>query len=385
MLVQNLETVDRRFEGFTADESDGSINISGEYVVKVKNIGKAPAPRSTVKVISLSLDAENELIAEKSKSISRMSPGESKEVSFTFSKDIKDSRSTAVRGCEGNAISISSEEAITGLLFIKRLEVSGGVDVSSGECSLEQPELDPVQPGPGPEVPEPEPEPAPQPEPEPDDGDDEQEGNDGDNQQDDTQNEEQTQEDIEIQQLNVNGPAAVMLDTTQEYSLQNPPDNTETYAWDSSASESRTVSENAYSVTFSDVSNEVVGGAAANSDGNIIAQGEKEVVVISPDAENARDNESEISGRRFVPTNETATYSWSDFPDNTIGFAQQVSSSEEFEGNVNSELTSLNRTRVQMEFSSDTSGNFLVAIAALDSNQQVIEQVQMPVTALRLE
>lgn len=377
MLVQNLETVDRRFEGFTANESGGSITISGEYVVKIKNIGKAPAPRSTFKIISLSLDAENELVAEKSKSISRMSPGESKEVSFTFSKDIRDSRSTAVRGCEGNAISISSKEVISGLVYNKSLEVSGGVDVNSGECSLEQLELDPVEP-----VPEPEPE------PQPGNGgneQDNQENTNGDNQQDDTQNEEETQEDIEIQQLNVNGPAAVMLDTTQEYSLDNPPDNTETYAWNSSASESRTVSENTYSVTFSDVSNEVVGGAAANSDGNIIAQGEKEVVVISPDAENARDNESEIRGRRFVPTNETATYSWSDFPDNTIGFAQQVSSSEDFDGNVNSELTSLNRTRVQMEFSSDTSGNFLIVVAALDSNQQVIEQVQMPVTALRLE
>lgn len=397
MLVENLEVLDRKLESFTAETTEGGLNLSGEYSMKIKNIGKGPVPKSTIEVLSLSIGVGNDIIQENTTSIGRLRSGDSKTVSFEFDQEVDNSpenRQIARRGCSDQAVEISVEETISALLFIKKTEVTGGVDVSSDECDIESPNIVPDPPDqpvvtppvlPPDETPEPEP-----PEPEPPDDENGDQGGGG---NDDTEDEQDNQdsedngdtEDQPVQQVDINGPQHVRTGQTYTYTTESEPDGVEVYQWRSTAGESRTSSDNEYQLTFDEVDNETVGVSAVNEGSEIIAEGEMPVVVVADDASEARDSDTPITGRRFVPTNETSVYSWSTFPDDTVSFNWQLlSDSEDFNGNASIELQGLSDGTLNLIMESDTAENFLIVIAAIGPGGEVTEQVQKPISVVQV-
>lgn len=373
MVVQNIEAVNRELVDFTAQTENGSINMSGKYQLKLKNTGVAPSLTIRLNIAKLSLDTGDILIQETSKRVGRLKPEQKKTVSYSFDVDLdmtSDLETVARSGCNGNKISVSSNESIVGRIFIKELSSTGGIDVSSNGCDISttispEPPEQPPDVGVPEEPDEPTPEPPEDPEPPDDNGRDNGDSGNG---------------VPESQELTIDGPVSSKVGQTHTYQVEEIPDRTETLQWNSSASQEQISPDNQYSVTFDTVSNQTVGVRAIDENNNQLGLGQIEVIVVGDNQEQARESNSNIDGLRFVSTGQQADYTWADFPDNATTFGWQVLSETE-NTDATLEQDSLNAGSITLNFQSNTAANYLIVIAA-SANGEVIEQVQKQITVL---
>jgi len=382
MVVQNIEAVNRELVGFSAQTESGSMNISGEYKLKLKNKGMVPSLTIRLNIAKLSLNTDDILIQETSKRVGRLKSGEEKTVSYSFDVDLdvtSELEAIARSGCNGNKISVSSNESIVGRIFIKEISLTGGIDVSSGECDISttispEPPEQPPDVGVPEEPDEPTPEPPEDPEPPDDNGGD---NGDGGN---DSDNGDSGNGVPESQELTIDGPVSSKVGQTHTYQVEEIPDGTETLQWNSSASQEQISPDNQYSVTFDTVSNQTVGVRAIDQNNNQLGLGQIEVIVVGDNQDQARESNSNIDGLRFISTGQQADYTWADFPDNATTFGWQVLSETE-NTDATLEQGSLNAGSITLNFQSNTAANYLIVIAA-SANGEVIEQVQKQITVL---
>ena len=386
MVVKNIEVVNRELTNLVATEEDDSINFSGTYLLKLKNIGKVPTANLSLEITSLSLNLGGDLLSDKSTGIGRIRSNRTSEVTFDFSTDIDTTtelRTVARTACADSAIAIKSEEKVKGVIQTKSIGVTGGVEVSSEECDLGGVVSipDPVEPQPQPE-PEPEPQPPsggqdlPEEEP-PTNGNNGDGDGGGDNIDDNTE----PPEDVSV---TLEGPEIVSVGDSKTYNVANPSDVISLYSWESNAGDEQISGEPEYTVEFDDVANEAVSVTATDNQANELASDRLNVVVVGNDQSQARDSDSQIDGLRFVEPNQTATYSWVDFPDGTIQFQWQVLA-EEDGANVTIQRSNLAQDRLDLEFTSPDGGNYLIAIGAIGQDGNVIAQAQKQVSVVTTE
>lgn len=140
MPANALKTTKRSIESFSANKNSGQIDISGTYVITVKNTGIIPAPSVTVDVKNLSpANSDGLFISDKSKSIGRLPPGESSSVKFSFNITDNVSRieSVASSGCNGDNIKLKVNELASGLILAMTTDSKIDIPVSVDSCSLQ--------------------------------------------------------------------------------------------------------------------------------------------------------------------------------------------------------------------------------------------------------
>lgn len=359
MLVQNIKVLNRSVQNFSAEATSAGITISGSYVLELKNTGKSPVPKSTLKLSSMSISGTDSVITNSSTELDIFGREQTKSVSFEFEQNLdinENTRSIALRGCADEKIDVSSNIVIEGIAYTKELENSGGTDISSSNCSIESIQLTPDEP---------------------------EDGNTDEPSDDPGDSEEGIDEDTP--EVTISGPGFVRPLETYTYSVEDPPESSEVYQWESTTQASSTSTDSSYDVSYEEVNNETVKVTIVNGDDEAVGVGQKGVVVVAPGDEQARDSPSGIEGRRFVPTNEESTYTWSDLPEETVTFNWQLLvDSPEFNGNATLEYDTFQDGEVSLNMQSDTEGTFLVVIAAVNSEAEVIEQVEKSVSVVQV-
>ena len=395
MVVKNIEVVNRELSSFVATEEGGSINFDGTYKLELKNIGNVPTAKLSAEVKSLSLEVGGELLTNETAQVGRLRSGESTTLEFDFSEDIDASseiRTVARTACADRGISIESTETVSGVVQSINIDVSGGIEASSGECDLGQTVTVPDSPGSGttPQEP-PNDNPSNPPEDPPNDGDSnggaDQGGGDGNSDDSDNQ---QPPEDVTPEEppedvsVTLEGPEIVSVGDTKTYDIANPSDAISLYSWQSSTADQQISEQTSYTVEFDEVANEAVSVTATDDQGNELASDRVNVVVVASDQSEARDDpDSEIDGLRFMEPNQSATYSWS-YPDGTIQFQWQVLA-EADNANVTLQRSGLTQDRLDLEFFPQDDGNYLIAIGAIGQQGNLIGQAQKEVSVVTTE
>lgn len=141
MPLNSVQIKKREFTQFKATESNGSIDISGEYTITLENNGvlRAPAVSFSIKSLSVLNKDINLLSEEKSANIGSISGGSTGNASIQFQTTINTGEATQLitSACDKKEVLMDVEETISGLFLVLPVDKQVKIVPTSSSCNLE--------------------------------------------------------------------------------------------------------------------------------------------------------------------------------------------------------------------------------------------------------